>query len=76
MLLAFDLLDDLRDRLAVSESREREDEVWDDRVFDLELFPKIELLFICSVYARIRSGDGGPSMAGCRESGGGLASFG
>jgi hypothetical protein len=76
MLLAFDLFEDLRDKLTVSESRERKDEVADDTVFDLELFPNIELLFICSVYARIRSGDGGPSIAGCRESGGGVVSVG
>ena len=71
MLLAFDLFEDLRDRLAESESRERKDEVAEESVLVLELFPNIELLFICSVYARIRSGDGGPSIAGCRESGGG-----
>lgn len=69
MLLAIDLLEDLRDKLTVSESRERKDEVTEESVFVLELFPNIELLFICSVYARIRSGEGGPSIAGCRESG-------
>lgn len=76
ILLAFDLLEDLRDKLPVSESRERKDEVAEDSVFVLELFPNIELLFICSVYARIRSGDGGPSIAGSKESGGGVVSLG
>jgi hypothetical protein len=75
MLLAFDLLEDLRDKLRVSESRERKDEAAEESVLVLELFPNIELLFICSVYARIRSGDGGPSIAGCRESGSGVESL-
>lgn len=64
ILLEFDLFEDLRDKLIVSESRERKDEVAEESVLVLELFPNIELLFICSVYARIRSGDGGPSIAG------------
>jgi hypothetical protein len=72
MLLAFDLADDLRDKLGPSvvpetESRERKEGVAEEKVFDLELFPNKELLFICSVYARIRSGEGGPSIAGSRE---------
>jgi hypothetical protein len=76
MLLAFDLFEFLRDKLKVSESRERKEDVAEERVLVLELFPKIELLFICSVYALIRSGDGGPSIEGCRESGAGEVSLG
>lgn len=75
MLLAVDRVDDFRDSPKASvekynESRDRKEEEADDEesVLDLELFPNIELLFICSVYARIRSGEGGPSMAGSRES--------
>jgi len=49
ILLAFDLFEDLRDKLTKSESREREDEVIDKSVFVLELLPNIELLRICSV---------------------------
>lgn len=75
MLLRVDRVDDFRDRLILSvetyvESRDRKDEEAEEveMVLVLELLPKIELLFICSVYARIRSGEGGPSMAGSRES--------
>ena len=54
ILLAFDRLDDFRERLILSveaevESRERKEEEADERVLVLELLPKIELLFICSV---------------------------
>jgi hypothetical protein len=54
ILLALDRPDDLRDRLKLSaeaevESRERKEEAAEEKVFVLELFPKIELLFICSV---------------------------
>lgn len=68
----FDLEDDLRDKLRLSvdadtDSRERKEDVAEEKVLVLELFPKIELLFICSVYARIRSGEGGPSMAGSSD---------
>jgi hypothetical protein len=54
MLLVFDRFEDLRDKLRLSvegtvDSREREEEVADEKVLVLELFPKIELLFICSV---------------------------
>jgi hypothetical protein len=54
ILLAFDRLDDFRERLRLSveaevESRERKEEEADDSVLVLELLPKIELLFICSV---------------------------
>ena len=71
--LEVDLCEDFRDRLAPSvdgelESRDRKEGVVDDSVLLLELLPKIELLFIASVYARILSGEGGPSMAGCRDS--------
>jgi hypothetical protein len=65
--------EDFRDKLNASveeyvEERTEEDGEDEESVLDLELFPKIELLFICSVYARIRSGDGGPSIAGPIES--------
>jgi hypothetical protein len=54
MLLPLDLPDDLRDKLkltveAVTDSRERKEDVADESVLVLELLPKIELLFICSV---------------------------
>jgi GTPase SAR1 family protein len=54
ILLVFDRLDDFRERLRLSveaevESRERKEEEADDSVLDLELLPKIELLFICAV---------------------------
>lgn len=55
MLLALDRLEDLRDKLltlsveAKIDSRERSEEAPDESVLVLELFPKIELLFICSV---------------------------
>jgi hypothetical protein len=54
MLLVFDRFEDLRDKLRLSvegtvDSREREEEVADEKVLVLELFLKIELLFICSV---------------------------
>ena len=67
-----DLEDDLRDKLRLSvdadtDSRERKEEVAEEKVLAREIFPKIELLFICSVYARIRSGEGGPSMAGSSD---------
>lgn len=76
ILLRVDRVDDFRDRWltlsveAYVELRERKDEEAEEEemVLDLELFPKIELLFICSVYARMRSGEGGPSMAGSRDS--------
>lgn len=34
----------------------------------LDRFANIELLFICSVYARMLSGEGGPSIAGSSDS--------
>ncbi len=54
MLLAFDLAEDFRDKLIfsvppVTDSRDRKDGVVEEKVFDLELFPNKELLFICSV---------------------------
>jgi hypothetical protein len=54
MLLRFERFEDLRDRLRLSvevafDAREREEDVADENVLVLELFPKIELLFICSV---------------------------
>jgi hypothetical protein len=54
ILLVFDRFEDLRDKLRLSvegavDSREREEEVADEKVLVLELLPKIELLFICSV---------------------------
>jgi hypothetical protein len=53
MLLALDRPEDLRDKLRLSEagtdSRERKEDVAEENVFVLELLPKIELLFICSV---------------------------
>jgi hypothetical protein len=44
----------LRDKLRLSDeagtdSRERKEDVAEENVFVLELLPKIELLFICSV---------------------------
>lgn len=53
-MLPLDPTDDWRDRFGCSmdvlvDPREREDEVDEERVFDLELLPNIELLFICSV---------------------------
>jgi len=62
----------LRDKLRLSvdadtDSRERKEDVAEENVLVLELFPKIELLFMRSVYARIRSGEGGPSMAGSSD---------
>jgi hypothetical protein len=54
MLLVFERFEDLRDKLRLSaegtvDSREREEEDADEKVLVLELLPKIELLFICSV---------------------------
>lgn len=55
MLLVYDLPEDLRDKLRLSDedaetdSCERKDELAEERVLVLELFPKIELLFIRSV---------------------------
>ena len=54
MLLVFERFEDFRDRLRLSvegavDSRERDEEVADEKVLVLELLPKIELLFICSV---------------------------
>ena len=70
VMLPLDLTDDWRDRLgrsmeALIDPWEREDDVKEEMVVVLEL------LFICSVLARIRSGEGGPSMAASRESGDG-----
>jgi hypothetical protein len=54
ILLEVERLEDFRDRLTLSveagvDSRERNDEDADEKVLVLELFPKMELLFICSV---------------------------
>jgi hypothetical protein len=53
-MLDLDPTDDWRERFGGSieafvEPRERDDDVEDERVLVLELLPKIELLFICSV---------------------------
>lgn len=53
-MLDLDPTDDWRERFggsmeALVEPRERDDDVEDERVLVLELLPKIELLFICSV---------------------------
>ena len=73
ILLEEDLPEDLRDKARFSvdantDSRERKEDAPDDNVVLEELLPNIELLFICSVYARMRSGEGGPSIAGSKES--------
>lgn len=51
--MGLDLADDFRDRLlslpAETDSRERNEGVVEEKVFDLELLPNMELLFICSV---------------------------
>lgn len=54
MLLAFERPEDLRDKLTLSvepevDSRERKEDVAEESVLVLELFPNNELLFICSV---------------------------
>jgi hypothetical protein len=54
IMLDLDPTDDWRERFGGSieafvEPRERDDDVEDERVLVLELLPKIELLFICSV---------------------------
>ena len=53
-MLPLDPTDDWRDRFgrsmeALVDPREREDDVEEEMVLVLELLPKIELLFICSV---------------------------
>ena len=53
-MLPLDPTDDWRERLGCSmealvDPREREDDVEEESVFVLELLPKMELLFICSV---------------------------
>ena len=53
-MLPLDPTDDWRDRSgrskeALVDPREREDDVEEERVLVLELLPKMELLFICSV---------------------------
>lgn len=71
MLPLLERADDLRDREdsvpGAIDSFDRKEGVVEEKVFVLVLFPNIELRFICSVYARMRSGEGGPSMAGRRE---------
>jgi hypothetical protein len=53
-MLPRDPTEDCLDRLGLSidpvvDPRDREDDVDEDSVLDRELFPKMELLFICSV---------------------------
>lgn len=60
--------DDVRDRLLLSvrannESLERKDDVAEEIVLLLDRAANIVLRLMCSVYARIFSGDGGPSIA-------------
>lgn len=69
--LEFDLIEDFlestRSPDALFASPGRKETVADDVVSLLDLFPKTEDLFICSIYARIRSGEGGPSIAGSSD---------
>jgi hypothetical protein len=69
-LLLVDLLEDFRDSVsfpAEPDSRDRNEGVVEVNVLDLEPPPRTDPLRIDSVYARILSGEGGPSIAGPSE---------